>query len=146
MSRLVAATPSHAAAMATIHAAAFPLGQQWGVDAMAIQVALPGAFGLIDPDGALVLARVAADEAEILTLATVPSLRRQGRGRGLLTAAHANAARAGARVMFLEVSEANLPARGLYAAMGYRQVGRRPRYYGETAALTLRLHLDEPAR
>lgn len=141
MSRLVTATPAHASAMAAIHAAAFALGERWGMDAMAIQVALPGAFGFIDPDGAMILARVAADEAEILTLATIPALRRQGRGRELLAAAQASAISAGARTMFLEVSEANDAARGLYAAMGYRQIGRRPRYYGETAALALRLDL-----
>ncbi len=141
MSPLVAATPAHAAAMAAIHAAAFPRAERWGEDAMAIQVALPGAFGLIDPEGAMVLARVAADEAEILTLATSPALRRQGRGRLLLRAAQASAARAGARAMFLEVSEANIAARELYEAMGYAPVGCRPRYYGAAAALTLRLDL-----
>ena len=141
MSTLVAAAPVHAAAMTAIHAAAFPPGQRWGADAMAIQLGLPGAFGFIDARGAMVLARVAADEAEILTLATSPPLRRQGCGRRLLAAAQASAARSGAEAMFLEVSEANLAARGLYAAMGYVQVGRRPRYYGATAALTLRLDL-----
>ncbi len=146
MSRLVAATPAHAPAMAAIHAAAFAPSERWGTDAMAIQVALPGAFGFIDPDGAMVLARVAADEAEILTLATAPTLRRQGRGRELLAAAQASAAGAGARTMFLEVSETNDAARGLYAAMGYREVGRRPRYYGATAALTLRLDLPSFTR
>ena len=137
----VPATPAHAAAMAAIHAAAFPAGQRWGADAMAIQVAQPGAFGLIDLDGAMVLARVAADEAEVLTVATAPRMRRQGRARALLESAHGHAQRAGARCVFLEVSEANEPARALYAALGYVGVGRRPRYYGEVAALTMRLAL-----
>ena len=58
------ATLAHAAALAAIHAAAFPAGEAWGADAIALQVALPGAFGLIDERGGMLLARVAADEAD----------------------------------------------------------------------------------
>ena len=44
---LTAATPQHAAAMALIHARAFPPGERWGPDAMALQLAMPGAYGWI---------------------------------------------------------------------------------------------------
>lgn len=136
---LVAATPAHAAVLAAIHAAAFPPGARWGADAMALQLGLPGAFGLIDPDGGMVLARVAADEAEILTIAVLPELRRQGRARALLEAAAAKAAAAGAVSLFLEVAQANAAARALYAAAGFAPVGRRRGYYGPGAdALVLR--------
>jgi ribosomal-protein-alanine N-acetyltransferase len=45
--------------------------------------------------------------------------------------------------LFLEVSDANLAARGLYQAAGFRAVGKRRGYYasGETA-LVLRLELS----
>lgn len=133
------ATPLHAAALAAIHAACFVPSERWGQDAMALQLGLPGAFGLIDPRGAMVLARVAADEAEILTLAVAPALRRQGIGRALLEAAAAEAARRGALALFLEVAAANTSARALYAAAGFTQVGLRRRYYpGGIDALVLR--------
>lgn len=138
MSLLIAASSAHAEALAAIHATAFPPAEQWNADSIAILVAQPGAFGFIHADGAMVLARVAADEGEILTLATAPALRRQGHARELLLAAQARAAGAGARSIFLEVSEANEPAKGLYDSLGYRQVGLRPFYYGATSAMILR--------
>ena len=139
---LVWATPLHAAAMAAIHEAAFSPGERWSADSLAIQVGQPGTFGLIDPEGAMVLARVAADEAEILTLATIPLLRRQHRAATLLRAALDHARAIGGRAMFLEVSETNIAARTLYETLGFRQVGRRPHYYGQIAALTLRRTLS----
>jgi ribosomal-protein-alanine N-acetyltransferase len=45
----------------------------------------------------------------------------------------------GAAAMFLEVSDRNLPARALYAAAGFAEVGRRRRYYADGSdALVLR--------
>ena len=143
---IVRATPLHAAAMAEIHATAFPLAERWGVDAIALQLAQPGAFGLIDPAGGMLLARAAADEAEILTLAVVPAARGQGRGLALLSAAIARAHGAGARAVFLEVSADNAAAKGLYARLGFVEVGRRQRYYASGSdALVLRLDLTAAA-
>jgi ribosomal-protein-alanine N-acetyltransferase len=133
------ATPHHAAALAALHAAAFPPRERWGADAMALQLGLPGAFGMIDARGGMVLARVAADEAEILTIAVLPEARRQGLGRALLEAAAALAAERRAVALFLEVSTGNHPARALYAACGFMEVGRRRRYYPDGAdALVMR--------
>ncbi len=134
---------AHAAAMAQIHAAAFPRSQAWGADAIAIQLALPGYFGLIADAGGIVLARTAAGEAEILTFAVAPAARRQGLGRALLDAARAEAARRGATAMFLEVSRDNRAGRALYSAAGFSEVGWRPRYYADgTDALILRAPLS----
>jgi len=103
-------------------------------------------FGLIDPEGGMVLARVAADQAEILALAVIPAVRRQGRGAALLAAAEARAAAAGAAAMFLEVAEPNAPARSLYARAGYAPAGRRRAYYPDGAdALVLRKSLSPAA-
>ncbi len=133
------ASSHHAAALAAIHAAAFPPRERWGADAMALQLGLPGAFGLIDARGGMVLARVAADEAEILTVAVLPEARRQGLGRSLLEAAAEQAVARGAVALFLEVSTANGPAQALYATCGFVPVGRRRRYYPDGAdALVLR--------
>lgn len=136
------AGPAHADALAAIHAAAFPPCERWGADAMALQLALPGVFALLDPRGGLVMARVAADEAEILTLAVHPHCQRQGIARALLAEAGATAAAHGAVAMFLEVALRNTAARALYAAAGFAEVGRRRRYYADgDDAMVMRLGL-----
>ncbi|MBU8536900.1 GNAT family N-acetyltransferase [Falsiroseomonas tokyonensis] len=127
---------------ASLHAAAFPPGEAWGADAIALMLDLPGAFGLLRPGAGFVLARVAADEAEILTLAVHPAQRRAGLGSALLAEAMAGAVLRGAAAMFLEVSERNAAGRALYAAAGFAEVGRRRRYYPDGAdALVLRRDL-----
>lgn len=136
------ASPAHAPALALIHAEAFPPGARWGQDAMALQLSLPGAFGFIDGRGAMVLARVVADEAEILTLAVAPPARRTGLARALMAAAMHTAAARGATAMFLEVAAGNAPALALYSSLGFDQVGRRTGYYGPRRdALVLRAAL-----
>lgn len=141
---MIAAGPHHAAALALIHAASFPPGERWGADAIVLQLGLHGAFGLVDPRGAMLLARSVADEAEILTLAVVPDLRRQGIGARLLQQAAAQASAAGAVALFLEVSMTNAAARVLYAHCGFVEVGLRRRYYADGAdALILRRTLCE---
>ena len=122
------ATPAHARVMAHIHGLAFPARESWGPDAIAIQLALPGGFGFLADPGGMAVARAATDEAEILTLAVAPEARRRGLGQALLAATMAEAARRGARAMFLEVAHSNASARALYAAAGFVEVGRRRRY------------------
>ncbi len=147
MSQIIEVGPAHAAVMATIHAAAFPPGARWGPDAITLQLGLSGAFGHLALDskglpGGFILARVAADEAEILTLAVAPPARRNGLATALLHAAETRAEIAGATAMFLEVADANAPARSLYARRGYVQVGLRRGYYaGGEDALVLRRKL-----
>lgn len=131
MSGPVAAGPDDAAALAEIHAAAFPPGDAWDRGAIGGLLAMPGTAALRLRDEGLVLLRVAADEAEILTLGVRPSARRQGAGRALLQGAMDVAAAAGALRILLEVAEGNLAARGLYAGAGFRAVGRRRGYYAD---------------
>lgn len=135
---LVAATPAHAAAMALLHARAFAAGG-WSADAIGLQLGLPGAFGWIAPAGGMILARVAADGAEVLTLAVDPAVRRHGLGRALLEQTLATARQHGAGAMFLEVASGNGPGRALYAAAGFVAVGCRRGYYPDGGdALVLR--------
>lgn len=132
--------PAEAAAL---HAACFSAAEAWGAEAIALMLELPGAFGVLRPGAGFVLARVAADEAEILTLAVVPAARRAGLGANLLAEAMAGARARGAVALFLEVSEGNQAARTLYAICGFAEVGRRRRYYtGGVDALVLRRDLD----
>jgi len=117
--------------LAALHAGAFPSAEAWGAEALRLMLEMPGSFGLHSPGEGFILARVAADEAEVLTLAVAPAARRQGLGRGLLEAALELAAAAGARQIFLEVSVGNEAARALYAAAGFAEIGRRRRYYAD---------------
>lgn len=118
-------------AVALLHGACFE--DAWSTAAIAAVLASPGSFGLLsmsaDSPCGFLLARVAADEAEILSLGVLPAERRRGHGRRLITAAMATAAEAGARRLFLEVAADNHSARALYLAKGFAQVGRRPGYY-----------------
>ena len=139
---IVAATPAHAAALAAIHASAFPSREAWGEDAITIQLALPGAFGLIDDRGGMLLGRMAADEAEVLTLAVAPEARRQGIATLLLRAAKAHVGARGGTGVFLEVATGNAAALALYARERFVKVGHRRRYYADLAdALVLRAKL-----
>jgi ribosomal-protein-alanine N-acetyltransferase len=76
-----------------------------------------------------VIARAIADEGEILNLAVAPDGRRGGVGRALVTEVLRVLGGRGVRDVFLEVRESNAGARALYAAQGFREVGRRSRYY-----------------
>mgnify|MGYP003333144813 CR=1 FL=1 len=78
---------------------------------------------------AFAVIQTAANESEILTLGTLPAARRAGLAHTLLKAAAAEAARRGARVMFLEVAADNDAARALYRGAGFAEVGRRKAYY-----------------
>jgi ribosomal-protein-alanine N-acetyltransferase len=128
--------------MAAIHAAAFAAPDAWSRDVFSLQLALPNVFGLLCPSGGTILIRIAADEAEILTLAVSPEVRRSGIGSALIREATIRAATMGATVIFLEVSIANIAARRLYTRAGFCQAGMRPHYYSDNShALVLRLDL-----
>jgi ribosomal-protein-alanine N-acetyltransferase len=128
---IIRAGPLHATALSAIHARAFPEDEYWDAHIIAGQLSQPGIFGLIDPVGGMLLARLAADEAEILTLAVVPERRQQGLGGRLLARAASEVRHHGAVRLFLEVSTRNPAARGLYQQSGFQQVGRRRAYYAD---------------
>lgn len=68
-------------------------------------------------------------EAHLLRIAVDPARQRQGIGRDLLAAVLERAAEADASRVLLEVGAANRPARSLYAALGFTEIGRRVGYY-----------------
>lgn len=122
--------------LARLHAASFAAAWSpaWDEAALAALLAAPGHFAFYHMDG-FVLARAAGGEAEILTLAVMPSARRQGLGRALMLAAMAHAGQAGAGVLFLEVGVENRAALALYAGLGFAQAGLRKGYYAAPGAL-----------
>lgn len=93
-----------------------------------------------------ILSRLAADEAEVLSVSTAAALRGRGLGRTLVKA-HCDAlVLARARQVFLEVEAGNMPAISLYRRLGFVDIGRRKGYYASPDgtrrdALTMRLDL-----
>jgi ribosomal-protein-alanine N-acetyltransferase len=75
---------------------------------------------------------VVAEEMHILNLAVHPQHRRRGLARRLLTTAMTQARGLGAQVAWLEVRPSNHPALKLYELFGFKELGRRPRYYDDT--------------
>jgi tRNA threonylcarbamoyladenosine biosynthesis protein TsaB len=120
-----------AALLATLHVEAFAEG--WDAASFTQLLAMPGAEAVLaleaeEPVGFL-LTRRAADEAEIITIATRPGARRRGIGRQLLSHHLNDLAARGVNHMFLEVAASNAAAIALYAASGFTEVGRRKAYY-----------------
>lgn len=126
-------------ALAALHASCFP--DAWDAAAITGLLATPGTFAFVHDDG-FVLARVAGDEAEILTLAVAPRARGRGLGRALLQAVISRAAELRATSLFLEVGADNPAALALYAGLGFARVGMRKAYYNSGDALVLRLPLS----
>ena len=96
--------------------------------------------------GGFVLAREAAGEAEILTIAVSNRYPRQGLGWRLMLAALRETRGRGAETMFLEVDEGNNAALSLYRKLGFRKVAERKGYYAagdgqKSTALVMRLDL-----
>jgi len=75
------------------------------------------------------VSRMAADEAEILSIAVARTHRGRGLSNGLLLTHLGHLAGRGIRTVFLEVEENNQPARRLYERAGFTVAGRRERYY-----------------
>ena len=127
--------------MAAIHAACF--AKRWDAAEIGQFLGVPGCLALVASTSAaqaphgFLIARNAADEAELFTLAVDPACRRLGLASALLAAATGALRGAGAKRLFLEVEEGNSAARDLYQSLGAVAVGRRPRYYehGADAAI-----------
>jgi ribosomal-protein-alanine N-acetyltransferase len=75
------------------------------------------------------LCRIAADEAEILSIAVARHARERGIAKAMLARGIAGLGVERVRSLFLEVEAENLPALKLYRHFGFEEVGRRPAYY-----------------
>lgn len=72
---------------------------------------------------------VAADEAQILNVATHPDYRGLGLARNILESIVGYSQSEGAEFITLEVRESNAIAIGLYRSCGFYEVGRLKQYY-----------------
>jgi ribosomal-protein-alanine N-acetyltransferase len=81
-----------------------------------------------------VISRLAADQAEILSIAVATRYRGQGLAGKLLDVHLRRLVGYGINAVFLEVDDSNVPAGRLYAGFGFREVGRRRSYYTKAGA------------
>ncbi len=139
--------------LADIHASAFH--RPWSADEFAALMTQPGvmAWGVLRRHwfrparlAGFVALRVAADEAEVLSVAVRPQARGRGYGRLLMEEALRSLYRDRIKTCFLEVDGANTVAVQLYRSLGFEIASERKGYYGGVStALVMRLGL-EPGR
>ena len=119
--------------MADVHQLAFPPDEAWGQDAFESLLKLESvhALGLERAERlvSILLVQTAADQAEILTLATDPAARRKGHAQTLLGFAAQKLSEAGVETWLLDVAADNRDAITFYEKVGFTRDGLRPRYY-----------------
>ena len=119
--------------LAAIHATGFERG--WDISEFERLLADRSVVGQASRAGrrptptGFVLSRLAADEAEILTVAVHPRWRGAGHATLLLRTHLARLAARGVATLHLEVAEDNAAAVRLYRNLGFEEVGRRRGYY-----------------
>lgn len=142
-STVAAAYPPDAPAIAALHAASFRRG--WDEDEvyrlLVDRAVVAHRLMIRRATVGFIMSRIAADEAEILSVAIAPARRGRGLSGPLLDFHLRNLAGRGVRTVFLEVDEDNAPARRLYSGAGFDEVGRRQGYY-ENGAMALVLRRD----
>ena len=133
--------------LSELHADVFEEG--WSAKSFAEMLGTPGTQAAIASDGSeplgFIITRLAADEAEIITIGSRPNVQRRGVARQLLERQIALLAAKGVHLLFLEVAASNAAAQRLYAACGFTEAGRRKGYYkrdgGAEDAIVLRREL-----
>ena len=125
------ATQRDAARLAQLHGASFHRG--WGEGEFEVMLTERNTLVHRLRRGRKIIgfavSRMAADEAELLSIAVDAAQRGRGLSRDLLLTHLGHLAGRGVRKVFLEVEENNQPARRLYEWAGFEVVGRRERYY-----------------
>ena len=91
-----------------------------------------------------IIYHIIIDEAEILDVVIYNEFKRQNLGKYLLEQTIGNILKQKVKIIFLEVSEKNIPAINLYLKLGFKQYGIRKNYYknSETALLMKKIFND----
>jgi ribosomal-protein-alanine N-acetyltransferase len=148
---LLWAGPDQAAEVARLHAELF--SPSWSEESVRTLLDHPASTAFLAMVGGVpktcvgfVLAQLAADEAEILSVGVAKDWQGKGIGRRLVEGVARAAQRAEAKTLFLEVAADNDAAMALYRRAGFLGTGLRRGYYarpgGEAVdAVTLSLKL-----
>jgi len=130
------ATAADAGALAALYAEALPPG--WPTDELAKACSDPSRAVLKATEGSylhgFLILQFAADEAEILAIATAKDWRRRGLAASLLRKGISVCRDRIMSCIYLEVAESNIPARSLYEKFGFLVVGRRENYYRSSSS------------
>jgi ribosomal-protein-alanine N-acetyltransferase len=147
---LLWAGPEQAADVAALHAQLFD--PPWSEDSIRTLLDHPASTAFLAVIGnpkvpvGFVLAQLAADEAEILSIGVAKDWQRKGLGVRLMEGLMRAAKRAEAKRLFLDVAADDEGARGLYHRLGFLGTGLRRGYYArpdgtKADALTLAITL-----
>ena len=119
----------------------------WSRQALKEELTNPAACFLVGEEAGEVLGyagmHCAAGECYVDNVAVFPEARRQGVGRKLMEALLQAAAARGGEFLSLEVRPSNLEALALYRGLGFREVGRRRRFYDDPVEDGLLLTKDQ---
>ena len=150
---LLWASPDQAAEIAHLHGQLFSPG--WSEESVRSLLDHPGSTAFLavlagQPPTTVgfVMAQLAADEAEILSIGVAPEWQRKGIGRRLVEGVARAVQRAEAKTLHLEVAADNDAAMELYRRAGFLGTGLRRGYYERPGsapvdAVTLSLRLPE---
>ncbi|MEO9168475.1 MAG: tRNA (adenosine(37)-N6)-threonylcarbamoyltransferase complex dimerization subunit type 1 TsaB [Aestuariivirga sp.] len=122
---------SSSAIVSHIHHTAFDIG--WSEKDITEMLSTAGTeIALAEIAGEAVgfaMIRSIMDQAELLTIATLPAHRRKNAAATVLKHAFTKAQSLGATSLFLEVAQSNSSAHRLYVKLGFTETGRRKAYY-----------------
>jgi [ribosomal protein S18]-alanine N-acetyltransferase len=128
---ILPALPSDAADLAALHAQALPPG--WPAADFAAYCAAENRIVLKASDAAGLLGfavlQIAADEAELLSIAVAKEAQQRGIGSAILAACVAACELKNISYLYLDVAEGNGAALKLYGKFGFEVLARRPNYY-----------------
>lgn len=114
-----------------------PQASQWSAESYEKILRDPAMVGFLAEAKCAVIGfligRLAADQAEILNLAVLPSHRRQGAASAMLSAALEWFLSQSATNAYLEVRESNTDAIRFYEKNGFQKAGLRRSYYQDPA-------------
>jgi len=126
------AEPADAETIASLHAKGFYRG--WSREEFAAYITGPDTPVYVVCDrkrriAGFAMLRLAADEAELITIAVDPKWRKKGVGLALMRALFEDLRMTAAKRLFLEVAADNPAALRLYAKLGFSRLSERRGYY-----------------
>ncbi|MDK6240029.1 GNAT family N-acetyltransferase [Winkia sp. UMB10116] len=132
---LVKLGPQWAEQIASLESVLFG-GEAWNKQILVAELSRPDreyVGALAGPGSGVLLgyggARYAGDQADVMTVATIPAARRRGIASAIVAWIDEASRRRSASSIFLEVRSKNLVAQRIYKRAGYEALGRIKRYY-----------------